>query len=142
MDQYLLLAKGARGRAVVDLIHRAVSDPAVFAFGELLDVQSVREVSHPNDGLAAYHASVTLMHVLSMTSTARVTCNERTRVSASGLKVYGTARESMLSVAEAYVFWICSHTDCCSHPAQCMPVGPMVALQQNIMSGKQTHFTH
>mmetsp|Transcript_8280 Transcript_8280/g.24785 ORF Transcript_8280/g.24785 Transcript_8280/m.24785 type:complete len:252 (-) Transcript_8280:4273-5028(-) len=44
MDQYLLLAKGARGRAVVDLIHRAVSDPAVFAFGELLDVQSVREL--------------------------------------------------------------------------------------------------
>lgn len=56
MDQYLLLAKGARGRAVVDLIQRAVSDPAVFAFGELLDVQSVREVSYPNHVLAACHA--------------------------------------------------------------------------------------
>ena len=43
-QQWVLLAKGARGRGVVDLICRATSDPAVFAFGELLDVPSVSEV--------------------------------------------------------------------------------------------------
>lgn len=44
MEQYLLLAKGARGRALVDLIQKVTSDPAVFAFGELLDNPSVKEV--------------------------------------------------------------------------------------------------
>jgi hypothetical protein len=44
MEQYLLLAKGARGRALVDLIQKVTADPVVFAFGELLDVPSIKEV--------------------------------------------------------------------------------------------------
>lgn len=44
MMQYLLLAKGARGRALMELISRATSDPMLFAFGELLDVPTVSEV--------------------------------------------------------------------------------------------------
>ncbi len=44
MEQYLLLARGQRGLALVDLIEKAVSDPTIFAFAELMDVQSVKEV--------------------------------------------------------------------------------------------------
>ena len=45
LEQYLLLAKGARGRAVADLILKVTAEPGVYAFGELLDVPSVKEVS-------------------------------------------------------------------------------------------------
>lgn len=44
IQQYVLLAKGARGRAVVELIVKATSDPGVFGFGELLACQSVQDV--------------------------------------------------------------------------------------------------
>lgn len=44
IQQYVLLAKGARGRGVTEVIARATSDPSVFGFGELLDVQSTKEV--------------------------------------------------------------------------------------------------
>lgn len=45
MQSYLLLAKGQRGLALVDLIQKITADPAVFVFGELLDVPSVKEVN-------------------------------------------------------------------------------------------------
>lgn len=44
MDTYVLLAKGQRGLALVDLIQKVTADPSVFTFGELLDVQSIREL--------------------------------------------------------------------------------------------------
>jgi len=44
MEQYCLLAKDARGLALVDLIQRVTSDPQIFAFGELLAMQNVKEV--------------------------------------------------------------------------------------------------
>ena len=44
MQQYLLLAKSARGRALCDLISKATAEPGLFAFGELLDVPSIAEV--------------------------------------------------------------------------------------------------
>ena len=44
IEQYVLLAKGARGRGLTELITRATSEPGVFGFGELLDVPSVKEV--------------------------------------------------------------------------------------------------
>ncbi|KAG2441640.1 hypothetical protein HXX76_003258 [Chlamydomonas incerta] len=44
IQQYVLLAKGLRGRGLTDLIAKATGDPAVFGFGELLDVQSVKEL--------------------------------------------------------------------------------------------------
>lgn len=49
IQQYVLLAKGLRGRGLTDLIAKATGDPAVFGFGELLDVQSVKEVSFAGD---------------------------------------------------------------------------------------------
>jgi COP9 signalosome complex subunit 7 len=47
IEQYLLLAKGARGRALADLIQRATAEPGLFAFGELLEVEGVKEVPRP-----------------------------------------------------------------------------------------------
>ena len=44
MEQYLLLAKRAKGRALVDLIQKATAEPGIYAFAELLDVPNVKEV--------------------------------------------------------------------------------------------------
>ena len=44
MEQYLLLAKRAKGRALVDLIQKASAEPGIFAFAELLDLPNVKEV--------------------------------------------------------------------------------------------------
>eukprot|EP00899_Mesostigma_viride_P003813 jgi/Mesvir1/13432/Mv16505-RA.1 len=44
LEQFCLLAKGAKGRALVQLIHEATSHPDLFAFGELLDVPSIAEL--------------------------------------------------------------------------------------------------
>jgi len=41
---FLALAKGARGRAVADVVARAIEAPDVHVFGELLDMPSVKEV--------------------------------------------------------------------------------------------------
>lgn len=45
IQQYLLLAKGARGRALGELIATATAEPGLFAFGELLDEAGVQEVN-------------------------------------------------------------------------------------------------
>lgn len=45
MQSYVLLAKGQRGLALVDLIQKITADPAIFVFGELLDVPSMKEVN-------------------------------------------------------------------------------------------------
>jgi COP9 signalosome complex subunit 7 len=44
MEQYLLLAKRAKGRALVDLIQKATAEPGIFTFAELLDLPLVKEV--------------------------------------------------------------------------------------------------
>ena len=44
MEQYLLLAKRAKGRALVDLIQKATAEPGTFAFAELLDLPNVKDV--------------------------------------------------------------------------------------------------
>ena len=44
LEQYVLLAKGVRGRAIADLIAKVASEPGIFVFGELLDVPSIKEV--------------------------------------------------------------------------------------------------
>ena len=46
MEQYLLLAKGTKGRALVDLIQKVTAEPGIFAFAELLDLSNIKEVSH------------------------------------------------------------------------------------------------
>ena len=44
LQSFLALAKGARGRAAAAVIGDATAAPGLFAFGELLDVPSVKEV--------------------------------------------------------------------------------------------------
>ena len=44
IEQYLLLAKNAKGLALVDLVGKAVADPQLFAFGELLSLPAVQQV--------------------------------------------------------------------------------------------------
>lgn len=44
IEQYCLLAKGAKGKAVAELMRKATAEPGLFAFGELLDMPHVKEV--------------------------------------------------------------------------------------------------
>ena len=46
IEQYCILAKGARDLALQDVIQRATAEPGIFAFGELLSVPAVQEVLH------------------------------------------------------------------------------------------------
>ena len=43
-EQYLLLAKNAKGLALVDLINKATAEPGVLSFGELLSLPATQEV--------------------------------------------------------------------------------------------------
>lgn len=44
VEQYLLLAKAARGLGLADLVSKATAEPGLFTFGELLDLPGVKEV--------------------------------------------------------------------------------------------------
>jgi COP9 signalosome complex subunit 7 len=44
-EQFLLLAKNAKGLALVDLITKATAEPGLFTFGEILSLPGVQEVS-------------------------------------------------------------------------------------------------
>ena len=44
LEQFCILAKSTKGRAIADFIQKATSQPGIFTFGELLDVPSVKEV--------------------------------------------------------------------------------------------------
>lgn len=46
LEQFLLLAKGAKGAAVVELIKQATEAPGVYVFGELLDMPNVKELAN------------------------------------------------------------------------------------------------
>lgn len=43
-QQFLILGKSARGRALCELINRATAEPGIFTFGELLSLPNVQEV--------------------------------------------------------------------------------------------------
>ncbi|GAB6022916.1 hypothetical protein CHUAL_007009 [Chamberlinius hualienensis] len=45
LEQYVLLAKGAKGAAVVELIKQVLEAPGVYVFGELLDMPSIQELA-------------------------------------------------------------------------------------------------
>jgi hypothetical protein len=72
MDTYVLLAKGQRGLALVDLIQRVTADPSLFTFGELLDVQSIREVIHSVCAVSWNHFTGCLEAVTSVWYACRV----------------------------------------------------------------------
>lgn len=44
-EQFVLLAKSAKGPAVVELIKQVLAAPGVYVFGELLAMPTVQEVS-------------------------------------------------------------------------------------------------
>ncbi|XP_062985060.1 COP9 signalosome complex subunit 7a isoform X3 [Elgaria multicarinata webbii] len=44
-EQFLLLAKSARGAALASLIHQVLEAPGIYVFGELLDMPNVRELA-------------------------------------------------------------------------------------------------
>ncbi|XP_019872791.1 COP9 signalosome complex subunit 7b isoform X2 [Aethina tumida] len=46
LEQFVLLAKNAKGPACVELIKQALDAPGVYVFGELLDMQSVTELQN------------------------------------------------------------------------------------------------
>ena len=52
LEGYLLLAKGARGLALADLIQKVTAEPGIFTFGELLDLPNVKEVQRTRQVLA------------------------------------------------------------------------------------------
>ena len=45
VESFLLLAKNARGLALVDLIGKCTAEPGLFTFGEILSLPGVQEVS-------------------------------------------------------------------------------------------------
>jgi hypothetical protein len=45
LEPFLLLSKNARGMAAADVVQKATSEPGIFAFGELMDVPGINQVS-------------------------------------------------------------------------------------------------
>ena len=43
-EQFVLLAKSAKGAAAVELVKQALEAPGVYVFGELLDMPNIIEV--------------------------------------------------------------------------------------------------
>lgn len=50
-EQFLLLARSARGAALANLIHQVLEAPGIYVFGELLDMPNVQEVSSETHGV-------------------------------------------------------------------------------------------
>lgn len=46
LEQFVLLAKNARGAAAVELIKQALEAPGVFVFGELLDMPNIQDLTN------------------------------------------------------------------------------------------------
>lgn len=46
LEQFVLLAKGARGAAAVQLVSQALDAPGVYVFGELLDMPNIKELEN------------------------------------------------------------------------------------------------
>lgn len=45
LEQFVVLAKTARGAAAVELVKQVLEAPGVHVFGELLDTENIKEVS-------------------------------------------------------------------------------------------------
>ena len=44
LEQFILLAKTAKGAAAMELIRQALETPGIYVFGELLEMPNVKEV--------------------------------------------------------------------------------------------------
>lgn len=54
MEQFLILAKSAKGAAAVELIKQVLETPGIYVFGELLDCASIKELAD-NETFSAYY---------------------------------------------------------------------------------------
>uniref|UniRef100_A0A670ZGP2 COP9 signalosome subunit 7B n=1 Tax=Pseudonaja textilis TaxID=8673 RepID=A0A670ZGP2_PSETE len=45
LEQFILLARGTSGSALIALINQVLEAPGIYVFGELLELTNVREVS-------------------------------------------------------------------------------------------------
>ncbi|KAI7836235.1 hypothetical protein COHA_009875 [Chlorella ohadii] len=54
VEAFLLLAKSARGLALVDLIGKCTAEPGLFTFGEILSLPGVQELRQSPDHSSAY----------------------------------------------------------------------------------------
>lgn len=59
LEQFVLLAKSARGAAAKGLVEQAVASPGVYVFGELLACPSIAELAN-SPGTKAHHDLLTL----------------------------------------------------------------------------------
>ena len=46
LEQFILLAKSAKGAAAAELIKQVTEAPGIYVFGELLDMPNIKEVSY------------------------------------------------------------------------------------------------
>ena len=44
LEPFLLLAKNAKGKSAAEVINKATEEPGIYGFGELLDVNGIKEV--------------------------------------------------------------------------------------------------
>jgi len=44
LEQFILLAKTAKGAAAMELIRQALETPGIYVFGELLEMPNIKEV--------------------------------------------------------------------------------------------------
>jgi COP9 signalosome complex subunit 7 len=45
MEQFILLAKGAKGMAAAELVKQALEAPGLYVFSELMDIPNINEVN-------------------------------------------------------------------------------------------------
>ena len=51
LEQFVLLAKSAKGAAAVELVKQALEAPGVYVFGELLDMPNIIEVYYTHNNI-------------------------------------------------------------------------------------------
>ena len=44
LEQFILLAKSARGAAIIQLVNQVLETPGIYVFGELLQMPNVQQV--------------------------------------------------------------------------------------------------
>jgi len=55
LEQFVLLAKNARGAAAVELVKQALEAPGIYVFGELLDMASIQELEGSPTSAPYFH---------------------------------------------------------------------------------------
>jgi hypothetical protein len=58
MEQFVLLAKGAKGAAAVELVKQALEAPGLYVFSELIDIPNIKEVRHRTVYISMFRALI------------------------------------------------------------------------------------